>query len=141
MPPTCKQDGSSACRNTTFYKHTGRRGTSVTICAPLNGGTPAGFTWKTVQPAAPERFSADATGTGLTPSPARWDVCRTHTCSVIAFVSDMIPLFEGNCKGGEEEFFSMIQRSRKNGEGRRIGCGLSANPHKKMTARFYDSFF
>lgn len=38
MPPTCKQDGSSACRNTTFYKHTGRRGTSVTICAPLNGG-------------------------------------------------------------------------------------------------------
>ena len=106
MPPTCKQDGSSACRNTTFYKHTGRRGTSVTICAPLNGGTPAGFTWKTVQPAAPESFSADATGTGLTPSPARWDVCRTHTCSVIAFVSDMIPLFEGNCKGGEEEFLS-----------------------------------
>lgn len=85
MPPTCKQDGSSACRNTTFYKHTGRRGTSVTICAPLNGGTPAGFTWKTVQPAAPERFSADATGTGLTPSPARCSFQVWLTVFVIAF--------------------------------------------------------
>ena len=40
MPPTCKQDGSSACRNTTFYKHTGKcRHTRLCLYAlPLTEG-------------------------------------------------------------------------------------------------------
>ena len=71
-----------------------------TYAAPGNGGA-SGRVYLEGSPFSlrlQRDFPAFTTCTGLSPSPDRCDVCETCTCSVIAFDSDMIPLFLVNCK-------------------------------------------